>query len=121
MTALLFLCYAILLLAPVLTLLYGLRCQKAAPGAACAYPIDCAPSTPDACQYTQKLVSSRLVLFSILMLIAGIGFMIVMPFADTVSLLCCVGIALGIEIVILLVGMTIIGMALQNHFKAPEV
>ena len=113
MTALL--CYAILLLIPAATLMFGLRYQKSVPGADTGYPF--VPATAEASAYAQKLAGGRYVLFSIVMLVCGIGFMLLMPYADTVSLLCCTGIALGLEVVVLLVGMTSVGMALQSHFK----
>lgn len=112
-------CYALLLLVPAATLLSGLKLHKAAavPGAKGGFTADYIPHTPDAWAYTQKLVGTRYALFSILMLVCGVGFMLMMPYADLVSLLCCAGIALGIEVVVLLVGMTSAGMTLQNHFK----
>lgn len=123
MTALAILCYAILLLMPVLTLLNGLRCLKSIskPGAKEGFHADYAPSTPEAWSYIQTLAGKNYIIFSIIMLVCGLGFMLLMPYADTVSLLCCAGIALGIEIVVLLIGMTCIGMALQNHFKTSAV
>lgn len=119
MTAIAILCYAILLLFPALVLLCGLNYQKSAatPGAKKGYHADGVPNTPDAWRYVQKLAGTRYVIFSVLMLVCGIGFMLLMPYADLVSLLCCAGIALGVEIVVLLIGMTTVGMALQSHFK----
>lgn len=112
-------CYVILLLVPAATLLSGLKHRQAAavPGAQGGFTAEYIPHTPDAWSYTQKLVGTRYILFSILMLVCGVGFMLLMPYADLVSLLCCAGIALGIEIVVLLVGMTSAGMTLQSHFK----
>lgn len=119
MTAATILCYAALILVPALTLYSALRFRQAAnqPGAKNAYPMDYAPATPDAWNYVQNLAGSRLIIFSILAFVISISFMIVLPIADVVSLLCCAGIALGLEIFILLVGMTSIGMTIQSHFK----
>ena len=108
-------CYAILLIVPALTLLSALRCKKGVPGAGEGYPL--VPATAEATAYAQKLIGTRYILFSALTLVFGIGFMMMMPYADFVSLLCCAGIALGLQVVVLLVGMTSVGMALQSHFK----
>ena len=111
--------YLILLLVPALTLLSALRCKNAVPGAGEGYPL--VPNTSEAKAYSQKLIAVRYMLFSALTLVCGIGFMLLMPCEDMVSLLCCAGIALGIQIVVLLVGMTSVGMALQNHFKTTSL
>ncbi len=114
------LCYAVLLLFPSLTLYCALHFRKISnqPGAQLAYPMEHAPATPDAWTYVQNLAASRLIVSAILAFILGIGFMLILPIADTISLLCCAGIALGLEVFVLLVGMTIIGMAIQSHFKS---
>ncbi|MBR5302178.1 MAG: hypothetical protein IKU38_05025 [Clostridia bacterium] len=123
MTIAVIICYAILLLAPASVLMFGLRFQKAVstPGAKAGYHIDHAPDTPEAWRYIQTLAGKHYILSSIAMLICGIGFMLLMPYADFVSLLCCAGIALGVEAVVLLVGMTAVGMTLQNHFKLTSI
>ena len=97
----------------------GLYYQKSVsnPGAKKGYHADHIPNTPEAWSYVQKLAGSRYVISSIIMLVFGIGFMLLMPYTDLISLLCCAGIALGLEIVRLLIGMTSVGMALQSHFK----
>ena len=112
-------CYAVLLLVPALTLLSALRCKNAAPGAGEGYPL--VPATREATAYAQKLIGVRYMLFSILTLVCGIGFMLMMPCEDVISQLFCAGIAVGIQIVVLLVGMTSVGMALQSHFKTSAV
>ena len=112
-------CYVILLIVPALTLLSALRCKNAAPGAGEGYPL--VPATAEATAYAQKLISVRYMLLSALTLVCGIGFMLMMPSKDLVSLLCCAGIAVGIQVVVLLVGMTSVGMALQSHFKTSAI
>ena len=112
-------CYAAMLAVPALTLLSALRCKNSAPGAGEGYPL--VPHTAEASAYVQKLIASRYMLFSILTLVCGIGFMLLMPCEDVISLLCCAGIALGLQIVVLLVGMTSVGMALQSHFKTASL
>ena len=119
MTAAAILCYAILLIVPALTLLSALRCKNNAPGAGDGYPF--VPATDAAHAYARNLIGTRYILFSALTLVCGIGFMLMMPYADVISLVCCTGIALGIQVVVLLVGMTSVGMALQNHFKVSAI
>ena len=119
MTLCTIICYAALLLVPALTLLSSLRCKNNAAGSGEGYPL--VPHTSEAKAYAQKLIASRYTVFSALTLVCGVGFMLLMPCKDVISLLCCAGIALGLQVVVLLVGMTSVGMALQSHFKTAAV
>ena len=120
MTAVSMFCYALLLIAPALTLRSGLHYKRiaATPNAPKAYPSHVAVPSPSGWTYAQNLAAVRLMIAGIVMAVLAIAFMAMMPASDTHSTLICAGIALGIEIVILLCFMTSIEMSLQSRFKA---
>lgn len=111
-------CYLLLLIAPALTVRAALNAKSGpAYGAKNGFACPTALTSSEAWIYAQKLASSQLLIGGVLMAVLGIAFMIAMPYVDTVSLLFCVGIAFGIQIIVLQVAMMSVEMSLQNHLK----
>ncbi len=110
-------CYLLLLIAPALTAHCAMQSKTASAfGAKNGFQCPTALTSSEAWAQAQKLAGSRLMIGAVLMAVLGIAFMLVMPSADTVSLLMCAGIALGIQIITLLVAMVSIEMGLQSRF-----
>lgn len=108
----------ILLIAPALIIRSAMQCKQAkALGAKGGFHCPSALSSQNAWDWAQKLASVRLFVAGIVMAVLGVGFMLLMPATDLISLLFCAGIAFGLEIVALLFIMTTIEMSLQNHIK----
>ncbi|MBR3795125.1 MAG: SdpI family protein [Clostridia bacterium] len=110
-------CYLFLLIAPALAIRTAIQSKNAAFGAKNSFKCPSALTSKDAWAHAQKLAASRLVFGGVLMAVLGIAFMLVMAYADTVSLLFCAGIAFGIQIIVLMVVMMSIEMGLQSHLK----
>lgn len=115
------LCYLFLLIAPALTVRSALQAKSSpAYGAKNGFQCPTALASSEAWTYAQKLASSRLIIGGVLMAVFGIAFMAAMPYVDTISLLFCVGIAFGIQIIVLQVVMMSIEMGLQSHLKLSD-
>lgn len=112
-------CYLLLLIAPALTAYSAMQPKSASAfGSKNGFRCPTALTSNEAWAQAQKLASFRLVIGSVLMAVLGIVFMLVMPPADMVSLLMCAGIALGIQIITLLIVMVSIEMGLQSRIKS---
>lgn len=111
-------CYLFLLIAPALTIRAALQAKtNPAFGAKNGFQCPTALTSKDAWAHAQKVASSRFIIGGVLMAVLGIAFMLMMPSKDTVSLLMCAGIALGLQIIALMVVMMSIEMSLESHFK----
>ena len=110
-------CYLFLLIAPALTARAAMQSKNAAFGAKNGFKCPTAYASEKAWTHAQKLAASRLVISAVAMAVLGVAFLLVMPYADTISLLMCTGIALGIQIIVLMVFMMSIEMALQSYVK----
>jgi len=110
-------CYLLLLIAPALTILSAMQSKGAAFGAKNGFKCPTALTAEKAWVHAQKLASSRLIAGGVLMAVLGIAFILALPYPDTVSLLMCTGIALGIQIIALMIVMVSIEMSLQSHMK----